>query len=197
MRVLVVGHDLLALRAATALAGHPDVALVGLADAKPPAGWKGRMVPATSSAGFDVVVGGTHPPLRSVTADDTGTITHAAPLGVARALATRLGGAPLVGMTVGGAPRRSHRHFDFPSPVGRQLGVMTDGVMICPQESQLAAVGAVLDGHTLAIIDNSHFLGAVALAAGVFIRRGSGPVWEHADRYLAACEQLGLVIAEA
>ncbi len=196
MRVLVVGSDPIHLRAAAALAAHPDIAVVGLADAKPPASWKGRMIAARTTNGFDVVVGGSRPGVRSVTADHTGTVSMASPVGLVRALATRLPETTGLAVTTPGKPSRAAGHADFPAPVGRVTGVIEDNhVMVCPSQSELTAVMARTDHRILAVLDHRDFLEAVTLAAGVFLR--SGPVWEQAEVYLAACETMGLVIAEA
>lgn len=198
MRVLVEGADPTMLRAATALASHPDIESVGLADIDPPAGWGGRIHRSEAGEAFDRVVGGPRTGLLSVTAGPEGTISYASPLGLARALATRLGGRPRLAITEPGRPSRSDRWFDFPAPVGRLLVRHTvDGVDRCPIEEELAAVGANIGERTLAVVDQSGFLRAVCLAAGVFLEPEGGPVWKQPETYLAGCELLGLVIAES
>jgi hypothetical protein len=198
MRVLVTGDDQTALRAAASLAAHPDIAVVGVTDFNPPSGWAGRMTRATSSDGFDVVVGRSDTSVRSVTVDTAGTVTHAGPIGLAHCLGTRLSGAVRLAITEPGRSRRSPRFFDFPPPVGRLLSrPAPDGVERCPTEGALAAVAAGDGTRILAVIDHPPFLDGVCLAAGVLLVSHPGPVWDRPERYLEACADMGLVIAES
>lgn len=198
MRILVTGTGSVALRAAASLAAHPDVAGVGLADTNPPTGWSGRMVHAGNSRGYDVVVGRPHRRLPSVTSDDAGTVGQASPLGLARSLAATIGPGAVAAMTVAGKARRSPAYFDFPRPVGRVLGRRGEhGVLICPTDGDLAAAGAALGDLTVAVVDETLFLQGVCLAAGALLGPHRGPVWETAETYIAACEDLGLVRAES
>lgn len=198
MRVLVTGNDQAALRAAASLAAHPDIAVVGVTDFNPPPGWAGRMERASSSDGFDVVVGRADPAVRSVTVEAGGTVTHAGPVGMARCLGRRLTGAVRLAVTEPGRSRRSPRFFDFPPPVGRLLARPgPDGVERCPTEGDLAAVAAGDGTRILAVIDHPPFLDGVCLAAGVLLVTRPGPVWDQPERYLEACGAMGLVIAES
>ncbi len=198
MKVLVAGTEPVVLRAAASLAAHPDVAQIGLADANPPSGWGDRMVRAKTSRGYDLIVGRAHRTLRSITADGTGAVTHASPWGLARALAGGLGPGAVAALTVPGRSRRSPAFFDFPAPVGRLLGSPDEaGVLVCPDDGELAAAGGHNGNRTVAVVDHPAFLEGVCLAAGALLGAHRGPVWDSAEQYLSACEELGLVRAEA
>jgi hypothetical protein len=49
----------------------------------------------------------------------------------------------------------------------------------------------------LAVVDHPPFLEGVCLAAGVFLVAYPGPVWNQSERYLDACDAMGLVVAES
>ena len=167
---------------------------------KPPVSWKGLVRSASSTAGYDVIVDpdpGDRAPL-VVTAGpaDVPAITHASPEGLARSLATRLANAVPV-WTVPGKPRRAGRWYAFPSPVG---SLRAEGG-VATVEGDLGGAGA-FGTTTLAVLDDARFLTAATMAAGALLAgteaiAGPRPVWEMAEDYIAACEDLGLVIARA
>lgn len=207
MRVAVRPHGEIFARAASALAAHPDVEVVGLIGRRPARAWAGRMVEIPDARGFEVVMGvdGREDAAGAVLVtigeapDDGPTVTWADPTGLARALA---GPDRTAARTVHGTPSRTGTRLAFPAPIGYvRADVERDGVLLAPIEGPLAGVLALRpDGTSIAVVDDAHFLHAVCLAAGAFVAAmavdGPHPVWEAPARYLAACESLGMVTAE-
>ncbi len=189
------------MRAAYALAGHPEIGDVGLVGTAPPNSWKERIRKVGSSEGFDVVLSGKSRPGVSVYrggGSHSHAVTDASPAGLARALLRRVeDGVALVAMP-GIAPRRG-QPVHFPEPVGKILvGEDYDGVPMGRCDPPWAGAAAVSLAKTVAVIDDHRYLAAACLAAGALIvPMGPGPVWERAGAYIDACEELGLVVAEA
>lgn len=124
-------------------------------------------------------------------------IIHASPEGLARALRVRLGEVDAeVVWTTRGKPHRNGTVFHFPPPLGPIRGTTGDA----PIDSELAGSGA-FGRKVLVVVDDRGFLETICMAAGGVIADTGltrpTPVWDRADRYLSACEELGLVIAEA
>lgn len=188
-------------RTAYALAGHPEIGDIGLVGAAPPNSWKERIRKVGDSEGFDVVVSGESRSGVSVFrggAEHPSAVTDASPAGLSRALLTRVDdGVALVALP--GIAPRDGQPVQFPQPIGRILiGEDYDGVPMGRCSPPWAGAAAVSLTKTIAVVDDHRFLAAACLAAAVLIAgSGSGPVWERADAYIAACEQMGLVVAEA
>jgi hypothetical protein len=124
-------------------------------------------------------------------------IIHGSPEGLARALVATSGDPTASpGWTVVGKPRREGTTLAFPQP----LGVLRARSGEAPTESLLGAAGAFGAKITVAL-DQRKFLAAVCIAAAAVIAdpelERPTPVWERADAYVKACEDLGLVVAEA
>ena len=167
---------------------------------RPPPSWKGLVVSASSSSGYDVVVEpdvADQAPLAVTSGpSERPGITHASLEGVARALAVRAGGGTPV-WTVAGRRIHRGRWWAFPAPLGPVLGEAGS----VPVDGEMAGAGA-FGGRALVAVDDRRFLSAAALAAGALLvgtgpLDGPVPVWDMAEDYLAACEDLGVVIAEA
>lgn len=187
-------------RIAWALGSHPAVGRVGMLGHKVPTSWTDLVVPASRLGTPDIIVD-PDPTDEGivVTAGDSDRpgITHASPEGLARALQVRLGdpGARTV-WTPSGRPLRDGDVFHFPPPLGALRGVDATA----PVEGDMAGVGAFGSGVSLVVVDDRRFLETVCIAAGgaiadIAITRPT-PVWERADAYISACEELGLVVAE-
>lgn len=200
MRVAIRVTDQLTSRAAGALAAHPQIEEVGLLGHRPGAGWEHRMRTVPDPQGFDILISSGPQPTfgcklvvpggadRAVQA-----VTHASPVGLARRLASELGGAtPAV--TRFGKPLTWGRRVPFPSPIGwLRAREETDEVLVAPTELEVAGVVAFTTEEALGVVDDPAYLAAVCLAAGAFVR-GFGPVWEDAA-YLDAVRELGVVLS--
>lgn len=188
-------------RAAYALAGHPAIGDVGLVGTAPPNSWKERIRKVASSDGFDAVLSGKSRSGMSVYrggGPHSQAVTDASPAGLARALLNRVeDGVALVAMP-GIAPRQG-QSVHFPDPVGKILiGEDYDGVPMGRCDPPWAGAAAVSLTKTVAVIDDHRYLAAACLAAAALIASlGPGPVWERPGAYIDACEQMGLVVAEA
>ncbi len=209
VRVAVHPRTEIEARAASALAGHPDVELVGLVGKRPPGSWRGRMVEVPDASGFEVAIGlddregaGTAVPVTAGPAPDDGPcVSGADPAGLGRALARGLAGASIA-RTIAGDRVREGALVGFPAPIGfARASTVDDGVLLVPVEGPVWGVAVWTDDGGLAVVDDGRFLAAVCLAAGVFVADraldGPVPVWDHADTYRTACESLGLVVAES
>lgn len=167
---------------------------------KPPASWSDLVVAPGGLGTPDIVV--------DPDPDDAGIvvtagesirpgITHASLEGLAKALRVRIDqpSAEVV-WTSRGKPRREGPVHHFPPPLGAVRGIDGDA----PVEGDLAGVG-VFGVTSLVVVDDRRFLETICMAAGAVVAdiaiEGPIPVWERADAYLAACEELGVVIAEA
>lgn len=187
-------------RIAWALGSHPAVGKVVMLGHEVPSSWSDLVVPASRLGTPDIVVD-PDPDDEGVvvTAGDTHRpgITHASPEGLARALQVRLGDPEATAVwTPSGRPLRHGDLFHFPPPLGPVRGI--DGS--APVEGDLAGAGAFGTGISLVVVDDRRFLETVCIAAGgaiadIAITRPT-PVWERADAYIGACEELGVVIAE-
>ncbi|MDH4119436.1 MAG: hypothetical protein OEW30_18790 [Acidimicrobiia bacterium] len=187
-------------RLAWAVGSHPSVGKTGMLGRKPPPSWRDVVVPAAALPAPDIVVDPdpTDPGLVVTRGpSDRPGITFASPEGLARALTARLGGSATPSWTVPGAPLRAGESRPFPEPVGH---LWADDEAV-PCDSQFAAAGAFTTDHMVVTVDDRDFLDTVCLAAGVVVCSldisSPTPVWEYADRYVEACESLGLVFAEA
>lgn len=144
--------------------------------------------PDPDDAGIVVVAG----------SSDRVGIIQASPEGLAQCLLRKLKD-PLAQAvwTSPGSPRRRGLPFVFPRPVGIVRG--TPGEL--PVGGPFAGVGAFGARRSLVCVDDRRFMEAVCMAAGAAVASTSltrpTPVWEHADEYIGACEELGLVVAEA
>ncbi len=211
MKVAVVVDGEAESRCASALLAHPRVELVGLVGVNPPASWGHRATRTEDGSGFDIVVGpGAAASLaRSAGAvlvvtgpppDDGPTVSFAGPEGLARALAAGLDEGASVALTIPGAPVRGGERVAFPAPLGWVMATRETGsdIFVAPVEGPLAAVAAFDRRRIRAVLDDRLFLAGACLAAGALAARGTrGPVWTRPDPYLAAVEDLGLVIAES
>ena len=190
------------IRSAYALAGHPGISSVGLIGKAPPNSWKDRISRVADGDGFDVVVGGRHAGAVSVFHGEgdgqAPSLTHASISGLARALLSRVeDGVALVALP--GQRSSEGQLVHLPKPVGEvHIDEDVDGVPMGRCASPWAAAAAVSLTQTLAVIDDHRFLGGACLAAAALIVTGaSGAVWERPAEYLSACEDFGLVVAEA
>lgn len=200
-RIAVRVRDPQHARIPWAIASHPGTGVVGMIGRPVPKSWKGLVVAADSTDGYGVVVDPDpgEPADLVVTAgsDDRPGIHHASPEGLARALATRVPGS-VPAWTEPGKPGRTGRVFPFPAPLGRLRG---EGSVV-PVEGDLAGAGAFGSDRSLVTVDDVRFLAAATMAAGALVAGIDGidravPVWEVAEDYIAACEDLGLVFAES
>ncbi len=188
------------IRCAYALAGHPGVGDIGLVGKVPPASWQDRIRMVDDGAGFDVVVSGRHNGSRSVLAgepDHTTNATFGASLaGLARTLLTRVTDGVAV-VALPGTPAREGRMVRLPVPVG-DIRISSDhlGVPMGWCAPPWAAAAAVSITQTVAVVDEHRFLSAAVLAAAVILG-GGGAVWNQPSEFLAACEEFGLVVAQA
>jgi hypothetical protein len=187
-------------RIAWATASHPDIGRVTMLGRKPPRSWSDLVVAAGVMPTPDIVLD-PEPGDPGIVVTSAGStrpgIIHASPEGLARALRVRLGEADAdVVWTTRGKPHRTGTVFHFPPPLGPIRGTTGD----TPIDSELAGSGA-FGTKILVVVDDRAFLEAICMAAGGVIADTDltrpTPVWDRADRYLTACEELGLVIAEA
>lgn len=206
MRVAVVVSDEIGSRCASALLAHPAVELVGLVDADPPRSWGRRAVRSADASGFDVVVGedavgaaraaGAVLVVPGPAPDDGPTVSHASPEGLARSLAEGLDPPVTVALTVPGPPARQGVPVGFPAPVGWVYATEKDGLLVASVEG-LAAVAAYDARRTRAVVDDPLFLAGACLAAGALVSAVPGPAWTRPEAYVAAAEDLGIVVAES
>jgi hypothetical protein len=187
-------------RIAWALGSHPGIGKVAMLGRKPPASWRDLVVGGRELGTADIVVDPDPDDAGIVvTAGDSTRpgITNASPQGLARALQTRLTGDSVAIWTTRGKPNREGPVHHFPPPVGPVRGTSGDA----PIEGDLAGVGAFGDVGSVVVIDDLRFLETVCMAAGAVVAdiaiTEPTPVWERAEDYIRACEQLGLVIAES
>jgi hypothetical protein len=187
-------------RIAWATASHPDVGQVTILGRKPPPSWSDLVVGAGVMTTPDIVID-PDPDDPGIVVTSAGStrpgIIHASPEGLARALRVRSAEADAYAVwTTRGKPHRSGTVFQFPSPLGPIRGTTGDA----PIDGDFAGAGA-FGKKVLAVVDDRAFLETICMAAGAVIADTGltrpTPVWDRADRYLAACEELGLVIAEA
>lgn len=198
------------MRTVSALAGHPRIHRVALVDQDLPASWGHRVVRVEDTAGFEVVIEPV--PGDDAIAVNTGEgagITHASPLGLARALAAIIGrprAMPVITQAARGpASKRSKGTVEtvwLPPPIGRVLATVdADGVGTIPVTGPLAAAGAISAGLTRAVVDDRLYLEAICLAAAALIVDPAPlkptPVWQRSESYILAAEELGLVVVEA
>jgi hypothetical protein len=124
-------------------------------------------------------------------------ITHAAPQGLAMALAARVGDDAEAVWTIEGTPHRVGHTWRFPHPVGDLRG--RAGAI--PNSGPFAAVGGFGAHRSIVCVDDRPFMQAICMAAGAAVASPEltepTPVWDRADAYIEACEELGLVFAEA
>ena len=198
-KILVRVRDDAHARIAWAVASLPGLAPIGMLGSRPPDSW-GRLVErAASSSADDIVV---DPDARDLglvvvagTSDRPG-ITHASPEGLASCIAARIDGEPHILWTVEGTARRSGPSWAFPLPVG----VVRGPAGPIPVGGDFAAVGAFGPHRSIVCVDDRPFMQTVCIAAGAAVAsddvREPTPVWERAEDYIHACEQLGLVFAE-
>lgn len=211
MRALVAVEGESTTRAAHSLSDHPAIDAVAL------------LAPATSgsfetvdtAAGFDVVVGrrvaaetAHQAGLPAVVVDtlDAGAVgVYGASLkGLALALAAGMSGSPLVAVAVEGDPG-GDRPLLFPSPIDSRAATAEDldghRLWVAPGPGPLQAAMAQGPHRHRVVLDDSRFLEAIALAAGVGVLLeemvgGPVPVWERASSYLRTAAEMGLVIGE-
>lgn len=198
------------MRAAQSLAVHPGIEAVALlGPTKSP-----HFPTVETPAGWDLIVGlegaaaaGVRHDLPvAVVAelDDQPGISLGSPVGLALALAVGVDGIRTVAVAIPGAGA-GETQVVFPSPIdSRQAEVeIIDGhdVLVARGEGTLAAALALGEQRHRVIVDDSSFLGGVALAAAAVAALaapldGPTPVWTRADTYLRACAEMGLVIGE-
>ncbi len=191
------------VRIVAALAAHPRCDEVIVVGRPVPRSWGEGVRQQEDTTGAGVVVdpepadGGVHVTGGSALGGPGTGIVDASPEGLARALATRLDTAEAAWTVPGERQRQAASSYPFPSPVGVVRG--TDGR--APVGGDFAAAGAFTATATIAVVDDLRFLEAVCLAAGALVAlpapRSATPVWERAEEYIVACEQLGVVVAEA
>ena len=165
----------------------------------------GRSVPKTWSdlvsresdpAGADVVVDPepSDPGVHVWLGPGGSGVTHATTEGLAKALSERVVSSDPV-WTVPGDPLSTGRVDVLPSPVGRVHSVGGRA----PVTGDFGGAAAVGEAGSLVIVDDRRFLDAVCAAAGALVAvpepATAIPVWERAEAYIAACEELGLVLA--
>ncbi|MDX1447803.1 MAG: hypothetical protein R3246_01970 [Acidimicrobiia bacterium] len=198
-RVAVEASDAVRLRAASSLLADHRVSRVGLIGRTAPDAWGDRVVSIRSAVGWDFTLGVRAPGVPEVTVGEGGDVSWAGPSGLARSLGVRLGAEARLAATVVGDESADGERFAFPSPIGWLGGRSSDGIYHCPTRSPLAAVMAVSDTSTVAVVDTREFLDAALAAGGVLlaVEGHRGPVWEAADRYLRILEDLGVVAANA
>jgi len=187
------------MRAASALLADHRVDRVGLLGRRPPGAWGDRAIAIDSAVGWDVSVGADPASLRSVTIGSGGDVSWAGPTGLARSLGAILGSDPDLAATVVGSELDTEPRFGFPSPLGWLGGRENEGIYHCPTRSPLAAVIAIGGTRTMAVLDHREFLDGALLAAGVLLATEghNGPVWHAPDRFLALCDDVGLVLADS
>lgn len=209
MRVAVAVEGDVTTRAAQSLSAHPDVEVVLLS-------------PATSSqfqvvdtpAGCAAVFGTVHAarvasevglPAVVTNNGDPGPGLHWASLeGLALALSAEMEEAQTVAVAVPG-DAGGEDTIVFPSPIdGRsayQKAVGPRSVYVAGTEGPLAAALAIGRDRHRVILDDHHFMQAIALAAAVGILMEDPitvpmPVWERSGLYLRTAAEMGLVIGE-
>ena len=203
------------VRAAQALAAEPGIGRIALLRASPPSSWGDRIERVETVEGFDVVVGTGAP--TALEASEAGvaavltdhppqavppSVVWASPRGLALALASHHPHATVVATVPGEPLSRGSFVASFPPPIGRVLAGEPDrlGVRWAPVQGDFGGVLVERDGELTVVTDDRRFLAAACLAAGVTLvphLRGVEPVWEEADRYLAALHRFGLVTAAA
>jgi hypothetical protein len=187
-------------RIAWAVGSHPRIGKVAMLGRKPPASWRDLVVGPGGLGTPDIVVDPDPGDAGIVVTAGSSTrpgITHASLEGLAKALRVRIGQPDAaVVWTSRGKPLREGPVHHFPPPLGAVRG--SDGE--APVEGDLAGVG-VFGTTSLVVLDDRRFLETICMAAGAVVAdvalEAPTPVWERAEDYLAACEELGLVIAEA
>jgi hypothetical protein len=187
-------------RIAWAVASLPQLAPVGMIGRRPPESWRKLVHRSKASGDADIIVDPNSGDRGIVVvAGDSRRpgITHASPQGLARALASQIGGDAEAVWTVDGRPHRIGHAWRFPAPVGDVRG----GAGAVPASGAFAAVGGFGQGRTIVCIDDRPFMQAICMAAGAAIASTDlsepTPVWERAAAYVEACEKLGLVFAES
>ncbi len=86
--------------------------------------------------------------------------------------------------------------FVFPPPLGN-LGIsdVTNGIEYAPVFGRFGGIGVASAEQILSVVDDRRFLEGVCMAAGALLPDQSPA--NHPERYIARCEELGLVIASA
>lgn len=198
-KILVRVRDDAHARIAWAVASLPGVGRIGMLGQPPPSSWRKRVRRASESHDGDIVVD-PDPDDRGVAVvagpGERPGITHAGPEGLARSLAVRMGDSAIAAWTVEGKPIRRGPSWPFPPPVGVVRGPAEGS----PVVGRFAAAGAFGTKRSIVCVDDRPFMQAVCMAAGAAVAAEDTsrptPVWERAEDYLAACEELGLVFAE-
>ena len=155
-----------------------------------------------------------------VTPDETSpqpSIVRCAPLGLADALVSVIGGTLVdVAWATPGTPR-GPESVQFPPPIGTRQGTRLSPTHVrASSGSTLGALMVSIDRgtavETYGIVDNAEFMAAACWAAGASVAAGlttttdraetneiaqptTEPV-DHAEQYIAACQAAGLVIAK-
>lgn len=199
--VLVRVRDDEHARIAWAVASIPGLAPVRMLGRTPPNSWSDLVKAAKTSRPTDIVVDPEPDDLGLVVtagATDRAGISHASLEGLARSFCIRLEDPAAESVwTVPGPTSRRGTAYHFPPPVGTVRGEPGE----VPGDGAFAAAGAFGGRGSIVCVDARPFLEAICMAAGAAVATpdlmGPTPVWDRAAGYIAACESLGLVLAEA
>lgn len=208
MRIVVAVDGDVTTRAAQSLAAHPDVEVALLSPTT-----STQFETVSSAEGFDAVLG-TEKAVEAAAEADLPALTNgellgqvgvawASITGLALALASEVDGG-IVALAVPGETGGDETVV-FPSPIDARNATVESvedrQVYIARGDSPLAAALALGRHRHRVIVDDYHFMGAVALAAGVGILLeeplfGPIPVWQRPAAYLRTAADMGLVIGE-